>query len=257
MSGITLCGIELGGVESLYAQEAFQTPFQESTEELAPGSEVILKSLLLPGWGHHAVNPQEWRRGQVHMALDVTMALGLVRSVLQENRFISQYETLARLKAGVSLDGKSRSFALAVADYNSLQEYNEQMLRSRQWNRLFDDTPDNQWDWLDESDRKAYSDLRSDADRAGRQIPALISFMVANRIISSFSAYNRSRKARTESESMTSNLAGPSGSRFDLRVDPVWNTLSGRVSPDTFPEMTSNGGIPSISGAQATFRIHF
>lgn len=202
----------------------------EVSGQITSGREAIFKSIILPGWGHQAVNPNDWRRGQVHMAADVVMSVGLVRSFLQEQRFMNDYETLARLKAGVTLSGKPRSFALALADYNSLQEYNAQMLRSRQWNRLIEETPENQWMWLTEQDRDAYGELRSDADRAGRQIPALISLMVTNRIISAFSAYNRARKAREE--------------MAEIRLDPVWGHSS-----------TSSQSLPSMQGVQATLRI--
>lgn len=233
---ISLMVVSVVSAKGLFAQEVSAgrdglIQREEASGQIASGREVILKSLLLPGWGHQAVNPNDWRRGQVHMAADVVMGAGLVRSALQERRFISDYETLARLKAGVTLSGKPRSFALALADFNSLQEYNAQMLRSRQWNRLIEETPENQWMWLSEQDRDAYAELRSDADRAGRQIPALISLMVTNRIISAFSAYNRARKAGEEIS--------------EIRLDPVWSHPS-----------TSSLSLPSMQGVQATLRIH-
>ncbi len=231
-----------GVFHSVDRTEGFETDIAKMEMALErselSGHEAILKSLILPGWGHKTVNPSDWKRGRVHMAVEVIITTGLVRSVFQEQRYTSDYKTLARLKAGVSLNGKPRSFALALADYNTLEEYNAQMLRSRQWNRLIEETPEYQWHWLSQEDRESYRELRADADRADRQIPALISLMVTNRIISAFSAYNRARKAGE--------------GQISLRLDPVWMT-----SEADYETLSSSNPIPVIQGVQASFRVTF
>jgi len=105
----------------------------------------------------------------------------------------TQYVTLANLRSGVDITDRSRAFRLAMGDFNSLEEYNDTQLRRRNWDRLFDETAENNWHWQSESDRNKYNQLRSDRDRARNQLPAILGLMTLNRVVSAISAYNRAR----------------------------------------------------------------
>jgi hypothetical protein len=104
-----------------------------------------------------------------------------------------QFETFAQLNAGVSLSGKSRRFQLALAQYNSLEEYNDFQLRSRNWDQLLADREENRWQWKSDETREEYSNLRETSDRARNQLPAIAGLMVVNRALSAISAYRRAR----------------------------------------------------------------
>lgn len=202
--------------------------------------EAFLKSLLVPGWGHQAVQPDSWRRGQVHLGADVAMAIGVYGVAKRERSLDSELRTLAMLKAGVSIEGRSRSFELAMADYNSLAEYNEAMLRQRFWDRLIEDVPENRWVWASQKDREDFSRTRSDLDRAGRQVPALLSLMVVNRVISALSAYSKARDLLPEPLSGSQIWIGP--------------MEAGRLSsPAGSPFMTGHGS----SAATLSLRFMF
>lgn len=131
-----------------------------------------------------------------------------------------RYFTLAELRAGVPVANRDRSFQLALAQFNNLQEYNEHQLRSRNWNNILPDTPENRWQWNSVDDRHAYRDLRENADRARNQLPAITAMLVVNRVVSAVSAFNRAR-----------NFQGP-----DVAIAPVMdgNNQTGAQATLTF-----------------------
>ena len=155
----------------------------------------FLRSLAVPGWGHHYVDSDNWNRGKAHIGAELAMIAGYFGLRARASNIENQYLTLANLRAGVDITGRGRTFQLAIGDYNTLQEYNDFQLRSRNWNRLIADDPENRWNWTNELDRNKYNELRSERDRIRNQLPAIIGLMAVNRVVSAVSAFNRARDA--------------------------------------------------------------
>ncbi|WP_234571855.1 hypothetical protein [Rhodohalobacter sp. 614A] len=153
----------------------------------------FVRSLVVPGWGHYYVDHNEWRRGQIHLGAEVALIISYFGFSARADNLETQYETLASLEAGVDISGRSRTFRIAIGNFNTLTEYNDFQLRSRNWNRIFDAQAENKWNWETEDARNSYNDLRSDVDRVRNQLPAIFGLMVVNRVISAVSAYNRAK----------------------------------------------------------------
>ena len=172
----------------------------------------FLRSLVMPGWGHHYVDNNNWGRGQIHLGTEVI----LIASYIGMNRRVSNLEdhftTLSSLRAGMDINDRDRSFVLAMGEFNTLSEYNQQQLITRNWNRLIDDLPENRWQWDSDEDRRTFADLRSNRDRLRNQLPALLSMMVVNRVISGISAYNRARNLTNTPELSFIQIPGSEGS---------------------------------------------
>jgi len=154
----------------------------------------FLKSLAVPGWGHYHVDNKNWQRGQYHLAADAVLILSYAGFSIHSNNMQQNWYAYGRQQAGVPIEGRSRQFQLAVGDFNSLEAYNDYQARSRNWDQLFDDVPENRWQWSSNAQRQEYRDLRSRFERIDQQLPALLGLMVLNRVISGISAYNRAKK---------------------------------------------------------------
>jgi hypothetical protein len=169
-------------------------PFQNLMAQNSPDPRgAFLRSLVLPGWGHYYVERDIWGRGAVHLGAELTLIASYAGLKVRSSNKLEQYTTLASLRAGVDISGRIRSFQLAIADFNSLAEYNDFQLRSRNWNQLIDDVPENRWDWTSAEDRERYNELRGDRETANNQIPAVAAMMVLNRVFSAVNAYSRAR----------------------------------------------------------------
>ncbi len=171
----------------------FVTGFSEkSIAQKDPGT-ALWKSMIVPGWGHYYIDSDNWTRGKYHLASDAILFLSYFGLDARSSNLQSQSYTLANLRAGIDLQDRSRTFRLAVGDFPDLQTYNDHLLRTRNWHRLIDDVPENRWNWSAESDRREYRDLRQTSDRTRQQLPAIISLLVVNRVISGLSAFVRAR----------------------------------------------------------------
>lgn len=206
----------------------------QSTEEKSQTA-AFVRSMILPGWGHFYAGSQHSRRGAVHVGADVALIGSIFGFNIRANRIENDFITFANLRAGVDISSRGRSFRLAVADFNSLDDYNEYQLRTRNWNRLLEDIPENRWSWKDSEARNRYREMRSDSDRIRSQIPALAGIMLVNRIIGAISAYNR-----------VQNSAELNGiNRSELTIVPLFKqTHSGSQTLET-------------SGAAAQLKIRF
>lgn len=154
----------------------------------------FLRSMVLPGWGHQFIDKADWKRGQYHMAADAVMILSYLGLKSRVNYLEGNLETFALSKANADLSGRNREFFLAISNFDNLDEYNDFQLRTRNWNNLLSDTPENQWNWTVDGDRLEYQDMRERIDKNKNQLPALVTLMVANRVISGLNAFVRARK---------------------------------------------------------------
>jgi hypothetical protein len=96
--------------------------------------------------------------------------------------------TTARQMAGVDIKGRDKAFQLAVAQYNSLEEYNRTMEQTRNWDRFYEVNSENNWEWSSEDDRVRYNNLRGKSDNSRRQAGIFVGLMAVNRVVSGVSS---------------------------------------------------------------------
>ncbi|MBO6525249.1 MAG: hypothetical protein JJ971_15575 [Balneolaceae bacterium] len=173
---------------SLVAQEF------ESNQDIPSPRTAFLRSLVVPGWGHHYVDKTNWTRGQYHLAADVAMILSYAGLRVRGTYLETELETYVLSRANANIGGRDRDFLLAVANFDNLQDYNEFQLRARNWNDLLPDVPGNEWNWDEDASRFQYQDMRERVDKNNNQLPTIITLMVVNRVISGLSAYNHARR---------------------------------------------------------------
>ena len=85
----------------------------------------FLRSLVLPGWGHHYIDKTDWKRGQVYMVADAIMILSYVGIRVRNNQLENELQTFALANAGIDLRNKNRDIFLAIANFDNLDVYND------------------------------------------------------------------------------------------------------------------------------------
>jgi len=154
-------------------------------------------SFVLPGLGEaYAGN---FSTGKYSLGVEIGLIAGLVGTSIYANSLESDYQVMARAKAGVSEGEKSEQFWKDISNYESLEAFNQQRLRQRNYDGIY--SQENFWQWHTESDRKKYRDLRISSDEAFQATYFIIGAMAVNRL---FSAINAVRGVRAHNESLVS-----------------------------------------------------
>lgn len=201
--------------------QAANTGFHNAeTETGVSPAGALLRSFVMPGWGHYAADPTDWTRGQVHLGADLALLASYVLLANYQHRLEGNLQTFGNQYSGINLSERERSFRLAVAGYNSLREYNDYQERSRNWDGIYPETDENYWEWESEDKRQSYNDMRSRRDNIERQAPALLGMMVVNRVIAGVSAFTTVRNQRQNYSVHVSPVGRPGDSvQATLRID--------------------------------------
>lgn len=175
----------------------------------------FIRSLIVPGWGHYYAGEDHRFRGHAHLGAEITLITTYLGLVYRGERLQNNYTTLAELRSGVELEGRSRRFKKAVGDFESIHHYNDYQLRSRNWHQMIESTPENFWSWSDPLDRAKYRELRSRRDRVRNNLPFVMSLMALNRIIAAVSSANRVNRSGVRSgELYLMPYSAPNSGRF-------------------------------------------
>jgi len=102
---------------------------------------------------------------------------------------------------------------LAVANFDNLAEYNDFQLRTRRWQNILPDTPENRWNWESDNDRFEFRDTRDRIANSENQLPTLLTLMVANRLLSGINAFTRARNLSNSIPVVSVNYINEFGER--------------------------------------------
>lgn len=192
---ILLVGFCLFSANSVEARANALHFQQDENAGVSPGG-ALLRSFVMPGWGHYAVDSDEWSRGQLHMGADLALIASFALLLNYQNRLEGNLQTFGDQYAGIAFSDRERAFRLAVAGFESLRAYNDHHERTRNWDRLYPETDENYWEWESDEKRSRYNEMRSRRDDIERQAPALLGMMVVNRVIAGINAFTRARDQR-------------------------------------------------------------
>lgn len=187
-------------IENSNAQEIdfIQEEQSDNFKDLPSPRKALLLSFVVPGLGHHYVDNENWTRGKIHLGSEIALLAGYFGLSARANRLENNLNTLATSKAGVSLSGKDRGFELAIANYDNLEEYNDYQLRTRRWQNILPNIPENRWNWESDNDRFEFQNTRDRIANSENQLPTLLTLMVANRIFSGINAFTQAREASSK-----------------------------------------------------------
>ncbi len=191
------------------AQESADFSMDTSQRQIKPGG-ALLRSLAVPGWGHYYVDKNDWRTGQYHLAADVILIASWFGLNNRVNSLDADLRTLASARAGTSLDGKSRRFEVALANFNSQAEYNDFQRRNRTINNLLEGD-EFFWEWQNPEDRARFEDARERRESTDSQLGAIVGVMVVNRVISGLTSFSRARKLMNNTPDVSLSYLRPDG----------------------------------------------
>ncbi|MBT3227925.1 MAG: hypothetical protein HOD43_11630 [Candidatus Marinimicrobia bacterium] len=158
----------------------------ESSDGLKPKPSV-LKSTLIPGWGEHSYDAHS--RGYLFNGIEAALWIfaGFASSTATNHEndlyyFASEYGQIANPQ------DKSDVYLDRVSKYNSMDEYNEQMLRNRQWDRLYSAENGYYWEWESEAKRGEYFDIKTQRYLWRQRLTYTFGAIALNHLVSTMDA---------------------------------------------------------------------
>ena len=146
----------------------------------------VVKSLVLPGWGEYSLGNQI--RGRIFVLSETTLFLAILGSHFISKRQETEYRAYAAEHAGISPVGKDRQFWVDIGNYSSLLAFNEEHLRWRDFNALYEDNDTWTWSWDSNDNRERFENMRIASDSWMLRSSFFIGGVVLNHIVSAIDA---------------------------------------------------------------------
>lgn len=147
----------------------------------------VLKSALIPGWGQH--DSQASVKGFVFNGIEAGIWVFAALAADQASSYeYDLYYHASEYGQIIDPQGKGDLFLDRVSKYDNMDEYNEQMLRNRQWDRLYSEEDGYYWNWESESRRKAYFDLKTQRYRWRQRVTYAFGAVALNHLVSAMDA---------------------------------------------------------------------
>mgnify|MGYP001240776538 CR=1 FL=1 len=155
----------------------------------------ILKSLVIPGLGELSLGQK--KRAKLFGGLEIALWLLVAESIQSKEKFQSNMISYAAIHAGASLKGKDHQFALDVANYLSVEDFNQEQQRMRLSGRVYS-TDDYNWKWDSQDHQEQYWNYIRRRAKARKIGMFAIGGMIVNRIVSGInvSYLNKSKQSK-------------------------------------------------------------
>jgi len=150
---------------------------------LNPPKYSVMKSALLPGWGEHGYDSQS--RGYLFNGIEASLWVfaGLAYSSAHSSEndlfyFAAEYGQITNPQS------KSDIFLDRVSKYDSMEEYNEQMLRNRQWDRIYSEENGEYWEWDTPEKRIEYFNIKTQRYQWRQKLTYTFGAIALNHLVS-------------------------------------------------------------------------
>ena len=194
----------------LYTQQLGPTVDQQK-----PFFSPVVKSLVLPGWGEYSLDNQI--RGRIFVLSETVLLLAILGSYSVAQRQETEYKAYAAEHAGIDPIGKDRQFWVDIGNYSSLFTFNEEHLRWRDFNALYEDNDTWTWAWDSGNNRERFENMRIASDSWRLRGSFLIGGVVLNHIVSAIDALYLSKISNIQ-ETVVSPNYNPHSDKMELSL---------------------------------------
>jgi len=141
----------------------------------------LVRSLILPGWGE--LKMEETKRSRILMASDLSIFVTYFLGKSFNASYIDQYKAYGALYANADMSGKDYSFVVSMSDYNSMDEYNQDMSNRKNYDDIYESS-DYNWEWDSTIKRLKFNKMRENSIISGKFAEFAVAGLIINRVIS-------------------------------------------------------------------------
>lgn len=143
---------------------------------------LLLKSLILPGWGEHSL--QYRKRGYALNSAELSFWVGYIALSYYGRSVEKDMKAFAATHAGINPRGKDEYFFTDIGNYMNLYDYNEQKLRYRQFTSLYPENDEYFWAWDSKSSQKIFDEKRIESSSVYHAATFALAGLIINRVVS-------------------------------------------------------------------------
>ena len=187
----------------ILTQVLYTQQFSPVADYQKPLISPVVKSLVLPGWGEYSLGNQI--RGRIFVLSETTLLLAILGSYSVSKRQDAEFRAYASEHAGISPIGKDRQFWVDIGNYSSLLEFNEEHLRWRDFNALYEDNDTWTWTWDSNDNRERFENMRIASDSWMLRGSFFIGGVVLNHIVSAIDALYLSKISNIKETVVSAN----------------------------------------------------
>ena len=137
-------------------------PAQSGPAQPAPDSHTrrgaVLRSLVLPGWGQAYLKRADLARPILIREASLWLGLDLLGRFAAW--YAQDYRGLAAVHAGADFRQRDEDYYFRLAQFDSMEEYNQEQLRRRNLSEVYPDGLGWDWEWDKPAHRERFNDLR-------------------------------------------------------------------------------------------------
>ena len=161
-------------------EEQLESDKKEKQYSVGETRLLVLKSVILPGWGEHSMGKH--KRGYIFNTTELLGWLSYAAFTLYKDKTRDDMKAFAANHAGIDPDGRSNQYFVDIGNYMNMHDYNEQKRRYRQVNLIYGD--DKAWAWDSKTNQKKFDDMRLKSRLAKRNRNLVTSALILNRLFS-------------------------------------------------------------------------
>ncbi len=145
-----------------------------------------LYSLLLPGMGELYVG--EYGMGNYFTIAEGALWLGLYGVDRHATALQDDARRYAAIHAGTTLQGKDDQYFVDISNFHDVYVYNDQVLRDRDPEKVYDPMGADYWSWDSEANRNTFRDQRVSADKMFNNTRFEVAAIAVNHVVSAINA---------------------------------------------------------------------
>lgn len=145
----------------------------------------IIYSLLLPGMGE--LYADAYGIGKYFTIADGLLWGTFIGMNAYSNWQVNNYKTYAAVHAGVDNNNKDSDFYSTIANYTSVDSYNNEKALERNFDEMYDENA-YFWKWNSTNERQTYREMWTSGEQVKNDIRFVVGGLILNRIASAINA---------------------------------------------------------------------
>jgi hypothetical protein len=160
--------------------------FSQSQEKSKKTLNPVIQSALVPGWGQKSLQYPD--RSRLFTYVETGLLISILGSTTYAHILKKNYIAFAVEHAAISSAGKNHKYWVDIGNFKTIEDYNDEHLRNREMDDIYDANLRWSWDWDEDSNRNAFEQKRILSDQMKQAATFGAGAIVLNHMVSAIDA---------------------------------------------------------------------